>query len=242
MRKSHEVHSKKEIKILGFIPARGGSKGIPKKNIYPLNGKPLIAYTIEAARKSKINRIVASTDSREIADVVVHYGAEAPFLRPAELAADTSTVWEAVRYTLKRLEDTEHYRPDIIILLHPTAPLRTSQHIDEGIELLSEKKAEGVVSVSHPMEHPAEMVYWDDQGNMRFLLNIDRKVSQRQQYPQCYFLNGALYVFKCESLLKNKNWLDMKIFPYIMKQIDSIDIDSMDNLKIAEAILKTWKR
>ncbi len=225
------------MKIFGFVPARGGSKGIPKKNIHPLNGKPLIAYTIEEALKSKVNRLIVSTDSPEIAEVSRRYGAEVPFLRPKEMAQNQSVIEDAMLDALKRLKQTEGYQPDIIVLLHPTAPLRTAKHIDESIALLLEKKTDAVVSVSEPIEHPGDMVYWDSQGKMQFLLDIDHGRTQRQQYPQYYYLNGVVYVFTRESLLRNKSRFGEKIIPYMMKQMDSIDIDSMDDLLIAEAIL-----
>lgn len=225
------------MNILGFIPARGGSKGIPKKNIYPLNGKPLIAYTIEEALKSKINRLVVSTDSEEIAKVSRQYGAEVPFLRKKELSQDRSVIEDAILDALERLKQTEGYQSDLIVLLHPTTPLRTARHIDESIALLLEKLADSIVSVSEPMEHPGDMVYWDSQGKMQFLLDIDHRRIQRQQFLECYFLNGAIYTFTSKSLLRNKSRFGEKTIPYIMRQMDSLDIDSMDDLLIAEAIL-----
>ncbi|MFC1807240.1 cytidylyltransferase domain-containing protein [Candidatus Omnitrophota bacterium] len=225
------------MKILGFVPARGGSKAIPKKNTYPLDGRPLIAYTIEEALKSKVNRLIVSTDSPEIAEVSRQHGAEVPFLRPQELAGDHSVIEDAILDALKKLEQNEGYQPDIIVLLHPTTPLRIAKHINESIALLLEKQADAVVSVSEPMEHPGDMVYWDSQGKMRFLLNSDRGGCQRQQYPQCYFINGVVFTFTRKSFLQNKNRFGEKNMPYVIKQIDSIDIDSMDDFLIAEAIL-----
>lgn len=118
------------MEILGFIPAQGGSKGIPKKNLHELNGKPLILYTIKAALESKINRLIVSTDSKEIAEISRRYGAEVPFLRPKELAKDTSTIEEALFDVISRLEKNEGYRPELIVLLHPTSPLRQTKHIN----------------------------------------------------------------------------------------------------------------
>lgn len=229
------------MEILGFIPARSGSKGIPKKNIYLLNGKPLIAYTIEEALKSKVNRLIVSTDSSEIAEVSKRYGAEVPFLRPTGLAQDLSVIEDSMIDAFERLKRSEEYQPDMIVLLHPTTPLRTAKHIDESITLLLEKQADAVVSVSEPMEHPGDMVYWDSQGKMHFLLGTDFGKGQRQQYPKYFFLNGVVYVFTRENLLQNKSRFGKKTIPYVMRKIDSIDIDSMDDLLIAEAILMRRK-
>jgi CMP-N-acetylneuraminic acid synthetase len=229
--------------ILGFIPARGGSKGIPRKNIYPMAGKPLIAYSIEQALQSKISRTIVSTDSPEIAEIAQEWGADVPFLRPKSLAMDDSNIEDALQYTLQLLKEKENYEPDIIVLLHPTTPLRTSKHIDESIQLLLEKRADSVVSVSVPMEHPAEMVYWDDAGRMQFLMEayIMPGRTQRQQYPKCYFLNGVIYTFTGRSFKKMKSRFGERSIPYVIRQIDSIDIDSMDDMRIAEAILNQKK-
>lgn len=228
------------MEILGFIPARGGSKRIPKKNIYPLNGKPLIAYTIEAAKISSINRILLSSDSQEIADIAVEYGLEVPFLRPTELARDDSIIEDAIIDTLRRLKKSEGYEPEVIVLLHPTTPLRTTDHINESIDLLMNKGADSVVSVSEPMEHPGDMVYWVKNGKIRFLLEdlIESGKTQRQGYPECFFLNGVIYTFTVLSLMKSGSRFGEKTVPYLMKQIDSIDIDSLDDMLLAELLLK----
>lgn len=227
------------MKILGFVPARSGSKGIPKKNIYPLDGKPLITYTLEESLKSRINRLIVSTDSQEIAEISKKFGAEVPFLRPDELAGDDSTVEEAIGYTLDRFKKEEGYEPDIIVLLQPTSPLRKVKHIDESIAILLKNNADSVVSVSNPMEHPADMVFWDKNGAMHFLMEkiITLGKTQRQNYPKCYFLNGAVYTFTYKNFVENESRFGEKTIPYMMPQVASIDIDSMDNLYIAESLI-----
>ena len=227
------------MNILGFIPARGGSRGIPDKNIHPLAGKPLISYTIEAALLSRVTKVIVSTDSEEIAVISKNFGAEVPFLRPKELAGDDSTIEEALTHALNELGESGSYTPDIIVLMHPTTPLRTEKHIDDSIELLLKKQADSIVSVSEPMEHPAEMVYWDKDKKMHFLLEdlIVPGKTQRQAYPKCYFLNGVVYTFTYESFCVTGNRFGKRNLPYVMRQIDSIDIDSMDDLYIAESIL-----
>ena len=228
------------MEVLGFIPARGNSKGVAGKNIKLLNGKPLLGYTIEEGKKSRINRLIVSTDSPEIAEISQALGAEVPFLRSSELSQDDSVIEDALIDVLGKLNEKEGYRPDVIVLLQPTSPLRTAAHVDDCIDLFEEKKADAVVSVSEPMEHPAEMVYWEDIGEMRFLsdLFLQEPPPQRQEYPPFFFVNGAVYVFEYESLIKKKSRFGDKTLPYVMRQIDSIDIDSMDDFKIAEALLQ----
>jgi CMP-N,N'-diacetyllegionaminic acid synthase len=231
------------MEVLGFIPARADSKGLPGKNIHPLHGKPLIGYTVQEGKKSRINRLIVSTDSAEIAEISRSLGAEVPSLRPAELSQDDSVIEDAILDILGKLNDSEGYRPDIIVLLQPTSPLRTALHIDECIALLEEKKLDSVVSVSDPMEHPAVMAHWDADGKMHFLSDLffQDKKTQRQGYPPFFFVNGAVYVFKYQNLIKNKNRYGDKTLPYLMRQMDSIDINTIDELLIAEALLKARK-
>ena len=227
--------------VLGFIPARATSKEIPEKNIRLLNGKPLISYTIEEGKKSGANRLIVSTDSPEIAKISKSLGAEVPFLRPVKLSQDDSVIEDALLDTLERLNESEGYRPDLIVLLQPTSPLRTATHIDDCICLLEKNKADSVVSVSEPMEHPAEMAYWEANGKMRFLSDLffQDKKKQRQEYPPFLFMNGAVYAFEYQSFIKKKSRFGDNILSYMMRQMDSIDIDSMDDFLIAEALLQT---
>ena len=227
------------MKILGFIPARGGSKGIPQKNIKLLAGKPLIAYTIEQALASRVNKVLVSTDSQKIAEIAVNFGAEVPFLRPAEHAKDESTIEAALKDTLNRLKILEDYEPEIVVLLQPTSPLRKAEHIDESIDIMLNENADTVISVSEPMEHPADMVCWDDKGKFHFLLEdkLEMMKIQRQEYPKCYFINGAIYTFTRQSFEVSGSRFGNKIIPCFMRQIDSIDIDTLDDFDIAEAIL-----
>ena len=140
--------SKPNLNILAIIPARGGSKGLPGKNIKPFLGKPLLAYTIEEAKRSKyITKIVLSTDDTAIAQVGKKYGAEIPFLRPSELATDTSLAPDAYIYTIERLKNEQGYAPEIVVILQPTSPLRTVDDIDAAISLYLEKNADSVISV-----------------------------------------------------------------------------------------------
>ena len=228
------------MEILGVIPARSGSKGIPGKNIRLLNGKPLISYTIEAGKKSRVNRLIISTDSPEIAEISRSLGAEVPFLRSAELSGDDSIIEDTLLDLLNKLKEKEAYRPGAMVLLQPTSPLRTAAHINDCIALFEDQKPDSVVSVSEPMEHPAEMVYWEGEGKMRFLLESHRDLpkTQRQGYPACFFINGAVYMFRHDTLVNKRNRFGDVTLPYVMRPIDSIDIDSNDDFLIAEAICK----
>ena len=175
--------------MLGFIPAKGTSKGLPGKNKRLLNGKPLVAYSIEAALASSLDRVFVSTDDEDIAAIAKNFGLAVPFLRPASLSGDTDTIEAALSYTLDSLFQKEGYTPKGIVLLQPTSPLRTTTHINEAIALFH-STPESVLSVSDPMEHPAEMVYWKD-GKMNFCLeSILPGKDQRQSYPHYYLRIG----------------------------------------------------
>ncbi len=223
--------------MLGFIPAKGTSKGLPGKNKRLLNGKPLVAYSIEAALASSLDRVFVSTDDEDIAAIAKNCGLEVPFLRPASLSGDTDTIEAALSYTLDSLFQKEGYKPKDIVLLQPTSPLRTTTHINEAVALFH-STPESVLSVSDPMEHPAEMVYWKD-GKMNFCLeSILPGKDQRQSYPHYYFTNGALYLFSYEQFIATGSRYSACPVPYPMSQRSSIDIDTEDDFCIAEALLK----
>jgi CMP-N,N'-diacetyllegionaminic acid synthase len=230
--------------VLGFIPARGGSKGILNKNIRKLAGKPLVEYSIEAAKNSDISRVVVSTESKEIADVAIRSGAEVPFLRPSELAQSDSVLEDVLVYSLRELFDAERYRPDVIVLLQPTSPLRTSEHINSALRLLRCANADSVVSVSEPMEHPAEMVRWNSSRHMEFVYKREAPpgLEQRQSYPEVYFLNGAIYCFTVECLEQYKDRYGNNTVPLIMPQTLSIDIDTEDEFRLAELVMQSQDR
>ena len=223
-------------KILAIIPARGGSKGIPRKNIKLLAGKPLIAYSIEAGLKSKyINKVVVSTEDEEIAEISKKYGAEV-VKRPKELARDESPTIDAIKYTLKFLE-FEGYIPDIIILLQPTSPLRTVDDINKAIELFLNNDCESVVSVSECKKSP----YWSlkiEDGYIKPILGWDYFLNKRRQdLPKTYYLNGAIYITTVKDLFKYNGFFSQNTDPYIMPEIRSIDIDESIDLKFVEFLL-----
>ena len=227
--------------ILGLILARGGSKGIPGKNIKDLAGKPLIAYTIEAAKKSKyIDRVVVSTDDEEIARVSREYGAEIPFMRPAEYARDNTTSNETILHALNWFEKNENYRPEYFTLLQPTSPFRSQTDIDNSFERLFDKEASFLVSLCETTENP----YWMKTINNNGMINsfIDnKKIRRRQDLPELYILNGAIYIAKREEYLKKEDFINEDTLGYIMSKENSIDIDEPMDLKFARFMMEETK-
>lgn len=230
-------------KIIGVITARGGSKGIPGKNIAMVAGKPLIAWTIEEAVKSKsLDRVIVSTDSREIADISIKYGAEAPFLRPSEIAGDASPHVLAVEHAVKWLEENENYKPDYVMLLQPTAPLRIAEDIDGAIKTALEKDADSVISVSEMASHPYYSRKINSDGMIEDMFISRKDFLFRQRLPDAYTENGAIYLLKTEVLFREHNLMPEKIHAYIMPEERTLDIDTPWNLKLAELVLGAAKK
>lgn len=218
-------------KVVAIIPARGGSKRLPRKNILPLSGKPLITWTIEAAKKSKyITDIIISTDDLEISNVASKSGVDIPEFRPPELATDTATTESVLFYTIDKFTKDA----DIIVLLQPTSPLRTYKHIDEAIELLVQKEAFSIVSVTH-CEHPLQ---WSNflPGNRSMKNFIDKDSTKRSQdYDKAFRLNGAIYVYDVKKLVSaGEIQFREDTYAYIMPNMFSIDIDCENDFDLAE--------
>ena len=231
----------KSYKILAIIPARGGSKGIRKKNIQKLLGKPLISYTITAAKNTKsINKIIVSTDDNEIKKISQNIGAEVPFLRPKQISKDTSSTIEVIKHALKFLEETQSYTPDIIVLLQPTSPLRTSQLITKTINTLKKSKATSVITVSKITKHPYAS-FWLKNDFLKPFKENSTKYSRRQDFPDLFFPTGAVYSFWYDTLKKFNSIYGPKIKPIIVDD-DNIDIDTLQDLFFTEMILKNWKK
>jgi len=233
------------MKILGIITARGGSKGIPGKNIKDLCGQPLIAYTIKAAQDSGIlDRLILSTDDQKIADVAKSYGVEVPFIRPAELAQDGTPHLPVLQHAVKWLKERQDYQPDMVVLLQPTAPIRQSWHIQEAITLLKNKSADSVVSVSEIPGHFSP--YWvvvENENGWGELFNgepIKNRIPRRQSFPKKnYYHNGAIYVFKPELLFDSlgPNFYGDKVGLYPMAEKYSINLDDPEDWFLAETAL-----
>ena len=222
-----------KIKVLGLIPARGGSKGLPKKNLYLFNKKPLIQWTIESALESNsLDRIIVNTDDEYIADFSRSKGVEVPFLREPHLAQDDSRIVDAVLNVLEKLINF-----DFILLLQPTSPLRTKEDITNIIELQKQYSASSLVSVCEAKENPA-LFYEINNDNYLSKSFKQYKGSNRQEYKRNYIINGALYLSSVENLKNNKSFITNKTIPYVMPRERSIDIDDITDIRWGEFIQK----
>lgn len=227
------------VEVLGLITARGGSKAIPKKNVRILAGKPLIAWTIEAASKSRfLSGVIVSTDDEEIAHVSKLFGADVPFMRPAELARDDSPHVLSVEHAVRWLEDKAGHAPDYVMVLQPTSPFRTAQDIDGAIQLAISQNASAVVSVCESNKHPYKIHQILEGGTLSSFVKSDIAYLRRQDLPVAYAENGAIYLSRSESLLRERTFLPVGTFPYIMPQERSLDVDSEWDLFIAELIMQ----
>jgi len=222
-------------KVLGLIPARGGSKRLERKNVLGLAGKPLIAWTITAANESKyLDAVVVSTDDDEISRVSHSWGAQVPFKRPEGFASDTATSNSVILHALDALEDEF----DIVVLLQPTSPLRQPSHIDQALEQLVSDGGDGVISVTECEHPPLWANVLPDDGNLGGFLRTKENL-RSQDLGAFYRLNGAVYAFYVNSLLENKGIsYTEKVHAYIMPTEFSIDIDSELDFKIAEFLMK----
>ena len=223
-------------KFLAIIPARGGSKGVPRKNIKNLAGKPLIAWTIAEANKSKyIDTCMVSTEDEEIKQVAESYGGYVPFMRPSEFARDDSPSIDAI---LHAVDNMPGY--DYIVLLQPTSPLRIAEDIDGTIELCFKGKSLSAVSVTESEKSPYWMYTLNETGEMSPVLTIDKEKSyQRQKLPKVYRLNGAVYVTEKNFLKKTRGFIDAETLGYVMPTARSLDIDSILDFKLAEFIIRS---
>lgn len=225
--------------VLCVIPARSHSKGIHHKNIRDLNGKPLLAYTIEAALLSRcINRTIVTTDSKTYGEISEIYGAEVPFLRPKNLGTDEVHAVYAVIDTVNRLFHTENYSPDIVIMLLPTSPLRKANHIDEAFNLFDINDAASVISITKSHKSPYYMRTIVNGYLKSFKPFTTKPNFQRQEIPECYELNGSIYIIKTTELLKYKTFHVKNVKPYIMNKEDSVDIDDEFDFYLAELLIQ----
>lgn len=224
-------------RILAIIPARGGSKGIPRKNLKELDGKPLIAYAIKESAKSKyIDKLIVSTEDKEIAQASEKFGAEVPFLRPMELAADDTPGMQPILHAVKWFNE-KGCTFDYAICLQCTSPFRKVEQIDEAIEKLVNEGADSIVSVCESEVSPYWMKKVED-GIMEDFLSDIPFYGRRQDVPKVYSLNGAIYIAKTEVLYKYNNWYTENTIPYIMDRLSSIDIDDILDFKFAELLMR----
>jgi YrbI family 3-deoxy-D-manno-octulosonate 8-phosphate phosphatase len=233
--------------VLAIIPARGGSKGIPRKNIKELAGYPLIAYSIAIARQStSVTRVIVSTDDEEIASISRQFGAEVLFLRPPELARDDTLDLPVFQHALTWLKDNEKYLPQVVVHLRPTSPIRERDSIDRAVKMLFDNPgADSVRSVIPPEQNPFKMWKINPDGFMEPLIFVEG-ISEaynapRQSLPAVYWHNGQIDVIRLETLLKKNSMSGEKILPIALNPMYSIDIDSLDTWQYADWIIRSCK-
>ena len=238
------------VEILAIVPARGGSKGIPKKNLYPLAGKPLIVWTIEAALATKaITRVIVVTDSEEIAAVAREAGADIPFMEPAELATDTSSDLSFFEYTLAELKKREGYEPDLVVHLWPTSPYRDPSHIDEAIRLLiGNPEADAVRSVTIPPQTPFKM--WrrdkgpflapilDEAFSDFYAVQPHPHTQPRQTLPEVLVQTGYLAILRRSVITEQHLMFGERTLPFYHDPATYTEFDSLKDLMHAEYVLK----
>lgn len=224
--------------VMGLIVARGGSKGVPKKNLRLLAGKPLISWTFQAARMSRsLDQTFLSTDSAEIAALASATGIKVPFMRPAELAGDSSPVVDAAIHALDWLAENSSYRPDYLMLLQPTSPFRTGADIDSAIALLTGRE-DAVISVAEMGQHPYYARTIDQAGRLRNLIETGKTELRRQDLPPVYTENGAIYLVRADSLRRDRRWIPDNSLAYIMTRGASLDIDTEQDFQIADFMMR----
>jgi len=221
------------LRVLALIPARGGSKGLPRKNILEVAGKPLIAWSIDAAKRSRyIDRIVLSSEDSEIIDVAKKWGCNVPFIRPENLATDESSTIDVVLHAMKHLPNY-----DLLVLLQPTSPLRIATDIDACIEICVQDKIKTCASVTETEKSPYWMYFLDEKGGMQPIMGNEKTPQRRQDAPPVFVLNGAVYVAHYEWLLKHKMFVNSETIAYPMPKIRSLDIDTKADLILLNSIL-----
>lgn len=223
--------------ILALIPARGGSKRLPRKNVLPFMGKPLISWTIDAALKSKyIDRVVVSTEDNEIADIAQEYGAEVPFIRPKEIATDEATTIDVALHTISTLIKLGH-NYDLILLLQPTSPLRSAEDINKIIELLDTSNSDCVISVCEAEHSPLWSNTLPESKSLSGFLKKEILNKRSQDLDKYYRLNGSMYLCKINRLMaENTFFIKDKSIAYEMTQESSVDIDTHLDFIYAEVI------
>jgi CMP-N,N'-diacetyllegionaminic acid synthase len=227
------------MSVLGVIPARGGSKAVPKKNIRSLGGKPLIAWACEAAMAARnIDRLVCSTDSEEIATICRSYGVETPFMRPPELATDHALILDVLRYTLEKLDPTAKEFSHVC-LVQATSPFVTGEMLDAGISLAREKDADTVITGTPcGQQHPSTMFTKDDASAVSWLLPDEQRMKRRQDFPPVFVRCGAVYVFRAALIRDQRKLYGERIFALETSHERAMTIDTVLDFKLAEFFLK----
>jgi CMP-N,N'-diacetyllegionaminic acid synthase len=223
---------------IGLITARGGSKGVPRKNVLPLAGKPVIAWTIEAALNSRLlDGVIVSTDDEEIASVARDFGADVPFMRPKGLAEDTTSHLDVVLHALDWLDSHGQGTPDYVFTLQPTSPLRLAEDIDGMVALAYEKEADAVVAITETHDHPYLLRQMSAEGLLQEFIVPDIPYLRRQDLPTAYAINGAGFVNRWDALRSYQSFYPPRTFGYIMPPERSLQIDTPWDFRLAGLIL-----
>lgn len=229
--------------VLAIIPARGGSKGLPGKNIRPMCGKPLIAWTIEAANKSRyLDCAVVSTDSEEIAAVARAAGGYVPFLRPEQFSTDKASSYDVIRHALAFMKDSEGRQFDYVVLLEPTSPLREDDDIDRMLEQLAARPDyDSIVSIGEVTEHPSIMKRLDGDGLAPFSPELVQ-TTRRQDNAAAYFPYGVAYIAKTAVLLEENTFYTRRCMHFAIKRYQNFEIDDIYNFLCVESVMKhEWR-
>lgn len=225
-------------RVLGIIPARAGSKGMPWKNLKKIRGKSLLYYTIrEAAKSRRLDKVIVSTDSQRIAREAIRYGAEVPFLRSKSLATDISPVKDTVIHALDFLKTRKGEEYEVIVLLQPTSPLRKARHIDMAVDKLLRTDCDTVISVSPVREHPVGMMELDKDKIKKFILK-GRRGMRRQDLPPLYKVDGSVYALRTAAFRKTGKFVTKNTRVIMLDWSESMDIDDLIDLEIAKIMMK----
>ena len=228
------MHEQKSY--LALIPARGGSKGLPGKNVKVLGDKPLIAWSIQAAKQSRyIDDVLVSTDDEQIAQVAKQYGADVPFMRPATIASDSAKMMDVIDHAYRFLAQAGKTY-DFLVLLQPTSPFRHAKHIDEAIELRHQRHADVILGMIEAEHSPLLYNKLPVDGNMNNFYSTHLQHLNRQDMEKYYRLNGAIYVARFDELLASQRWIGEKTYAYIMERRHSVDIDHLEDFLFAQML------
>lgn len=225
------------MNVVAVITARGGSTGLPRKNLLPLAGKPLVAHSIITAQEARlVCRVIVSTDDEEITQVAREWGAEVPFVRPPELSGADSAHMDVMLHVLDWLE-SHKAMPDAVLLLQPTTPLRLAQDLDGAIQLMERTRCPAVVGVTPAAIHPWLVYHMDEGGRLAGYIDHKLRYPRRQDLPHAYQLNGALYLNQCASLRETQMFQPPGTYGWLMPEERSVDIDTLNDFALAENIM-----
>ena len=231
------------MEVLGIIPARANSRGIPQKNLQKINGISLVENTIKIAKKSKkISRLILTTDSEKIAKIGKKLEIDVPFIRPKKLSTSSSSSLDVILHTLDFLKRTESYEPDIILFLQVTSPLRQLKSIDSSIIQLQKSNATSILGVSQMKQNPSIAFKIDKNKYLQPYQKTFQNFSQRQKFPKFYYPSGSIYTFWKKTLESYGNIYGPRIKPLIVSKEESIDIDDIFDLFVCENVIKNWNK